>query len=257
MAKIELGLPIEYKKLPELFDAHNVCADTEAKNEVVAGLLKEYGVKTVLDLTCGTGSQVFFLARCGYEITGSDFSSALLEQAREKARREKLSLKFIDGDMRTVRVGEFDAVITMFNAVGHLTKKDFGKALKNIGKNLKKGGIYIFDILNLEAMTDKAVDNFAMDMRYTVDDAQVRQIQRSTINRADGLLTSCDDYVIEKNGEEKKLRNEFTLQIYKAAELGEMLAQSGFKVLNFYEIDGSKFSQKKSISILTVAQKNN
>jgi SAM-dependent methyltransferase len=48
----------------------------------------------------------------------------------------------------------FDAVITIFNAVGHLTKSGFEKAIRNIHRNLNAGGIYVFDILNLEAMTD-------------------------------------------------------------------------------------------------------
>jgi 2-polyprenyl-3-methyl-5-hydroxy-6-metoxy-1,4-benzoquinol methylase len=33
-------------------------------------------------MTCGTGSQVFYLADRGYEVIGSDFSPALIEQAQ-------------------------------------------------------------------------------------------------------------------------------------------------------------------------------
>ena len=73
----------------------------------------------------------------------------------------KIDVKFIDGDMRTLKAGKFDAVITIFNAVGHLTKASFVKAMKNIHQNLKSGGIYVFDILNLEAMTDTVVSDLA------------------------------------------------------------------------------------------------
>ncbi len=160
--KNKLGLPLEYKKLPEFFDAHNIGDDTELKNSVVDKFLKKYGTKTVLDLTCGTGSQVLFLAKKGYEIVGSDFSPELLKIARKKAKEARLDLRFIDGDMRTIKVGKFDAAITMFNAVGHLTKAGFEKAIKNIGSNLKDGGIYVFDIFNLEALTEEIVSNFSM-----------------------------------------------------------------------------------------------
>lgn len=113
MANIDkLGLPLEYKKLPEFFDAHNIGDDTELKNSVVEKLLKKHGTKTVFDLTCGTGSQVLFLAKRGYEVVGSDFSPELLKIARKKAREAKLNLKFIDGDMRNIQVGKFDAAIT-------------------------------------------------------------------------------------------------------------------------------------------------
>jgi ubiquinone/menaquinone biosynthesis C-methylase UbiE len=252
----KLGLPLEYKKLPEFFDAHNIGDDTELKNSVVEKLLKKYNAKTILDLTCGTGSQVLFLAKRGYEIIGSDFSPDLLKIARKKAKEAKLNLRFIDGDMRTIKVGNFDAAITMFNAVGHLTKSGFEKAIKNINKNLKDGGIYVFDIFNLEALTDEVVSNFSMYKHKKFNDTQLHSIQCSTIDRKNGFLTSYDYHVLQKKAEEPtKINNRFSLQIYSAKDLREMLARCGFKTLEQCDIDGSKFLTKKSISILTIAQK--
>lgn len=161
----KLGLPFEYQQMAEYFDAHNVSEQTDAKNAVVERLLKEQKVKTVLDMTCGTGSQVFYLAERGYEVIGSDFSPALLEQARSKSKKMNRDIAFVDGDMRDVKIGKFDAVITMFNAIGHVTKVDFEKTLKNIHANLKDGGVYIFDIFNLQAITDDVIDDFKMDIK--------------------------------------------------------------------------------------------
>jgi ubiquinone/menaquinone biosynthesis C-methylase UbiE len=92
MSNIEnkLGLPFEYQQMPEYFDAHNINEQTEVKNALIEKLLREQKVKTVLDMTCGTGSQVFYLAERGYEVTGSDFSPALIEQARMKYRSRKI-----------------------------------------------------------------------------------------------------------------------------------------------------------------------
>lgn len=252
----KLGLPLEYKKLPEYFDAHNVGDDTDLKNSVVEKLLKKYDVKTVLDLTCGTGSQVFFLAKRGYEIIGSDFSSELIKIAKKKAKEAKLNLRFIDGDMRTIKVGKFDAVITMFNAVGHLTKSGFEKAMRNVGKNLKDNGIYVFDIFNLEALTDEVVSNFSMYKHKKFRDSQLHSVQCSTVDRKNGFLTSYDSHILQKKSDKPvRINNKFSLQIYSAKELREMLARCGFKTLEQFDVDGSKFLEKKSISILTVAQK--
>lgn len=256
MTKNNLGLPLEYKKFPQYFDAHNIGDDTDLKNSVVEKLLKKHGVKTVLDLTCGTGSQVFFLAKRGYKIIGSDFSPALLKIAREKAKKAKLNLQFIDGDMRHTKAGKFDAVITMFNAIGHLSKKDFAKTLKNIRENLGNNGIYIFDIFNLEALTDKVVANFAMHSHAKIDDTQIHSIQCSSIDRKNGLLTSYDNHVIQKSANKPtRITNQFSLQIYNAKELQKMLIENGFKILNQHQIDGAKFLPKKSLNILIVAQK--
>lgn len=251
-----LGLPLEYKKLPQYFDAWNINEDTRAKNSVIEKLLKQSGVKTVLDLTCGTGSQVFFLLEHGYQVVGADFSPELLKIARKQAQAQKLKVKFIDGDMRTLRVGQFDAVISIFNAVGHLSKAGFSKAIKNAAHNLKNGGIFVFDIFNLEAMTDKVVAELACYVHKKINNTQILSTQCSTIDRANGILTSYDSYMIQKDILKPEIfSNKFSLQIYSAKELSDILAQNGFTTLGQYAMDGSKFQRLKSLNILTVAQK--
>lgn len=256
MTKDKLGLPLEYKELPEYFDASNVSDDTQAKNSLIESLLEKHSAHSVLDLTCGTGSQVFYLASRGYNVTGADFSPALLEIARQRARSENVDVKFIDGDMRTLQVGAFDAVITIFNAVGHLTKAGFEKAMQNIHKNLKDGGIYVFDIFNLEAMTDKAVSDFAYCISKKVNDGQMLSTQCSTIDRQNSRLTSYDCIMIQRKADKPTiLKNKFSLQIYSAQELRDMLARSGFKTVEQCGMDGAEFDSAKTINILTVARK--
>ena len=251
----KLNLPLEYSKLSQYFDVLSQSGE-HSKNSAIEKILKRHKVKTVLDLTCGTGSQVFWLAKHGYQVTGADFSPALLEIARCKAMKEKTAIQFLEGDMRTIQVGQFDAVITISNAVGHLSKSSFEKAMRNIHKNLKEGGIYIFDIFNLDAMTDKAVDDLAMDVKAAVNDRKIHNIQYSKIDRDRGRLASFDQfYINEDSAQQKIIKAKFTLQIYTAKELREMLANNGFKTLCQYGIDGKKFFEKKTQSILTVAKK--
>lgn len=254
--KHELGLPVEYQQKPEYFDAHNVNESTETKNAFIESLLKAQNVKTVLDMTCGTGSQVFYLAKRGYEVIGSDFSPALLEQARKKAAAEGLNLTFVDGDMRNLKMGKFDAVITIFNAIGHLSKPDFENALQNIYANLKDGGVYVFDIFNLQAITDDVIADFAIDIESSVNGAKISNVQHSEIDRKHGLLASHDHYTILKDGHEPEVQtNSFSLQIYTAEELHTLLERNGFEILHHYDMEGNDFVADRSLNILTVARK--
>jgi SAM-dependent methyltransferase len=52
-------------------------------------------------------------------VTGIDIAPNLIEQAREKAKREGLNVKFEEGDAENLPYadGSFDAVITMFGAM--------------------------------------------------------------------------------------------------------------------------------------------
>lgn len=141
-------------------------------------------------MTCGTGSQVFWLAKCGYEVIGADINSKMLKVASSKAKKEKLALRFLKGDTRSTQVGKFDAVITIFNAVYHLPKDDFEEAIRNISSNLKDGGLYIFDINNLSfLMNGDNITTLTIDWQEIVSDTKVREIQYSTIDK-DGILVS-------------------------------------------------------------------
>ena len=252
----KLGLPLEYKKIPQYFDAANISEDTDETNVVIEQLLKKHGVNKVLDLSCGTGSQVFFLLKRGYEVVGADFSPELLKIARKRARAHKIKVKFIDGDMRNLRVGQFDAVISIFNAVGHLSKSGFSKAIKNAASNLKDGGIFIFDILNLEALTDKAVAELAYFIHKKINNTQILSTQCSVIDRQSGILTSYDSYMIQKNAlKPETYKNKFSLQLYTSNELQKILEQNGFKTFSQFALDGSNFHRLKSLNILTVAKK--
>jgi ubiquinone/menaquinone biosynthesis C-methylase UbiE len=72
-------------------------------------------------------------------VIGSDINTKMLKIAREKSKKKKLDISFIKGNMRSINVGVFGAVITIFNSIGHLTKLDFEKAIRNRGNNLKDG----------------------------------------------------------------------------------------------------------------------
>lgn len=257
---IKLGLPLEYQKLPEFFDAHNILNDgdwsTEKVNAVIEKILHQFSVKSVLDMTCGTGSQVFYLNERGYNVVGSDFSLPLLEIARNKAGKLNYDLQFTHGDMRTIKVGKFDSVITIFNAVGHLSKDDFALAIENINSNLNLNGIYVFDIFNLEAMTDSVIADFAYQVKKKVGRCQLLSSQTSTINRENGLLTSYDHIMIQKDARKPDMyENIFSLQIYALEELKEMLQNAGFETISVYDINGDEFKKETSRSILLVAKK--
>ena len=69
-----------------------------------------------LDLGCGTGTNVVYLTKHGWEATGVDFSAAAIQQAQRKISRIA-SAHFIEGDVTKLREsgiqGPFDLVLDM------------------------------------------------------------------------------------------------------------------------------------------------
>jgi ubiquinone/menaquinone biosynthesis C-methylase UbiE len=97
----------------------------EVQNEILLKILRKHRLESVLDLTCSTGAQVIYLSKNGFKVVGSDINRKMLAVAKKKAKVAKVDCPLLLGDMRTSRLGSFDSVITIFNAIGHLTKNDF------------------------------------------------------------------------------------------------------------------------------------
>jgi len=73
----------------------------------------------VLDVACGTGNLAIPIARRGAQVTGVDIAPNLLEQGRERAAAENLTITFDEGDAEQLPYPDasFDTVVTMFGAM--------------------------------------------------------------------------------------------------------------------------------------------
>ena len=247
--------PSHYNNESESYDEFNE-QNSQIINRTVETLLRKYKVKTVLDLTCGTGSQVFYLHKHGYQVIGADFNAKMINIAKQKAKKERLKISFLKRDMRTARIGQFDAVITIFNAIGHLTKNDFAQALNSINANLENDGLYIFDIFNRTYLQHADnITKLTIDWQTVVGQLTTRKIQYSILDDQ-GVLVSNTTTTEQQSGKKTKIIQETqTLQTHSAQELKKLLAAHGFTVVHQCGIDGSKFDDQLSERILVVAQK--
>ena len=79
----------------------------------VARMELEPGAR-VLDIACGTGNVTIPLARRGATVTGLDMTPHLLEEARARATREGLRIRFDEGFAETLPYpdGSFDVLVS-------------------------------------------------------------------------------------------------------------------------------------------------
>lgn len=244
-----------YDYSAEHYDIYNE-ENSQTTNRTVEGILRRHEIKSVLDLTCGTGSQVFWLSKLGYEVVGADINKNMLDVARKKAAEQGLELPFYQGDMRTSSFGEFDAVITIFHAIGHLSVPDFEIALGNIHENLKMGGVYIFDIFNLNYLLDgNNISKLTIDQTQINGRTKCRDIQYSTISEKGVLASFTTSFIQEGSSAPRRLMCSQTMQVYTAKQLEEMLERNGFESLGPCAIDGGTFSDTGSERVVMVGRK--
>jgi hypothetical protein len=128
----------------------------------------------------------------------------------------------------------------------------------NINDNLTPGGIYLFDIFNIDALNDEIIATFPYQRHVKVGEYQMLKSQCSTLDKENNLLISYDHVMVQKKANPPDLyENNFSLRIYTIDELKKMLNENGFEILSVYGIDGSEFSQFTTTSMLVVAKKSN
>ena len=107
-------------------------------------------MSSVLDVSCGIGTQSLGLAKLGYQVTASDLSPHEIERAKREAKARDLSIDFSAADMREAHnhhARQFDLVISCDNAVPHLlTDDDILAAFRQMHECTRPGGGCIISV---------------------------------------------------------------------------------------------------------------
>lgn len=107
-------------------------------------------VRSILDCTCGIGTQCIGLARQGYQVTGTDISRKSVERARLEARRFNVDVQFQVADIRNLAktvAGRFDCVISCDNSLpALLTETDVRAGLGQMYQRLDTSGLCVISI---------------------------------------------------------------------------------------------------------------
>jgi SAM-dependent methyltransferase len=109
---------------------------------------------TVLDVTCGIGTQAIALAANGYRVTASDLSAGAIDRARSEAHKRGRDISFSVCDMLSAHSHHgsgFDLVISCDNALPHLlTDEAIRAALKQMLDCARPGGGCLVTIRDYE-----------------------------------------------------------------------------------------------------------
>ena len=110
----------------------------------------------VLDCACGIGTQAIGLASRGWPVTASDISDGELMEAKQRADKNAVSIRFEHADFRALEgvfEEKFDIIIAMDNALPHmLTPADLEKAVESITERLRPGGIFAASIRDYDSL---------------------------------------------------------------------------------------------------------
>lgn len=134
------------------YDALTAHHDYEDLTRTLEGLLDRHGRPgpKMLDVACGTGKSFLPFWRRGYDVTACDLSPEMLAHAREKSGG---AVALLEADMRDLpELGSFDFATCIDEPVNYLlAPEDVGSAFASVARNLRPGGLFVFDVNTLHA----------------------------------------------------------------------------------------------------------
>lgn len=209
------------------------------------------GQSHVLDLCCGTGRHSLALADAGYQVTGIDLSSVLLEEARSADTDNRIV--WIESDMRQLPcvekgiLGRFDAVVNLFTSFGYFEEdREQLKVLKQIQLALKPGGRFIIDYLNPQY----TIDHLVPYSERHVDGCWITETRQAQA----GFITK--QIAVHEEGKPSRQYTE-RVKLYTLAALTEMLLEADLSLEEVYgNYDECAYDEYKSPRMIIVGRRN-
>ncbi|MEV8456346.1 class I SAM-dependent methyltransferase [Streptomyces sp. NPDC052095] len=137
-------------------DYHLMFRDWDAsmayQAEALGALIRQplgAGPHTVLDCSCGIGTQAIGLARAGHQVIGSDLSPIAATRAATEAATRGCRLPATAADMRQLpfKATSFDVVLCADNSLTHLLSgQDLRTALLGMRRVLRDEGLLVITV---------------------------------------------------------------------------------------------------------------
>lgn len=180
----------------------------------------------VADIACGEGRHTLGFARHGFFALGLDRNEKYIEAARQVVEQENLNARFLVADMRQAQNGAFDLVTLLFHSFGFFSDKENALLLRTWAKTLKKGGHFVLDIWNRDAI----LRHFTPESKWQAAE-NLTVVEQRAFYPLTGRLEIDYGYYYS-DGQKKSYNSSFRL--YTFPELQALLEQAGLEIKSVY-----------------------
>lgn len=221
---------------------------TAEGNFIEASLGVEKGA-SVLDVGCGIGRQAVELATRGYEVLGLDLSLAMLSRASDNAQLRGAKLNFLQSDMLEMEFNElFDAAYCVGSTYGFFDDDKNADVIQRLHRALKPGGTLLLEVIN----RDCAASQHPAMTWYEADGCVC--MEETNFNWFTSRLEGKRTLLLEDG---RQREQKFSMRMYSLHELGKILHNAGFRVI---EVSGHQktpgaFFGSASMMLIILAQK--
>jgi SAM-dependent methyltransferase len=178
----------------------------------------------VLDIACGYGRHAIELSQRGLRVTGLDLSLPLLIRAADESQRRALSVNFVHADMREMAFdGQFDGAYCVLSSFGYFDEETNLRVAASICRALRPGGRFLLDTLN----RDYIVSDLPTRVWWEGDGCVVLEEVDFNFHTSRVIIRRS---VVFQDG--RQVEQDISIRAYSLHELGKLLRQAGFRVLD-------------------------
>lgn len=222
------------------------------ERDMLDALLRECGVASVLDCACGTGQHIVMLSQLGYELSGSDYSAAMLDACRANLDRLGLRAELRQCDYRELERAwpqRFDAVLCMTQALNHMhTREDLVAALTSMRERLRPGGLFVAT----QSTAHRTLgDEYRVNLVVNTAD-----FTRLLLRDIDGKFQTIRVVDIFHGGGRSEMKtHEIRIRLLLDDDYTELLEAAGFSNIRLYGgYDRSAYDRASSWKLIATAR---
>ena len=134
-------------------------------------ILDGAGIRSLLDVSIGSGSVTLPLAELGVEVFGSDLSGAMLARCREKAARRGYKVELRESDFRDLSCWsgmKFDCVASTGNSLPYVSNGEVLSVLARMDALVREGG-WLSRVNLVQAWDYHPDDTMTFNLLYTFE----------------------------------------------------------------------------------------
>ena len=240
-----------YEDFSYIYDKLSFDLDYEKYASNILKLVKEHNInkESMLELACGSGMLTKYFFDEFDSIDALDISTDMLNVFANKYDPSNVNLIYYDM-VEFENPNSYDLIVILLDSINYVTdSRDLEKLFKNCYKNLKDGGLLIFDINSEYKMNEIFGSNCYVyeyeDIFYTWDNFL-----------EDNLVDMHLNFFLEnEDGSYKRIYEYQQERVYDRDFVKEMAKKSGFSNIKLYDEDDMGEIKEDTLRILYKAVK--
>ena len=234
--------------------------DPKKQADLFEKFIKKYskrGVRSVLDLACGTALQLREMAKRGYKSIGLDASSKMLDYLKCESEKNGLNVDTINADINNFKLKQkIDFAYIMMGSIIYVKDNNlFLSHLDSVADSLNSGGLYLIENLAISW----ADPSFFKPQRWVMKNGKIRVKTTYQIipkNPLRQTVTQILKMEVDDNKKKMEFIDKDDLKIIFPEELRLLVDKnSKFELIGFFERNDAKLLKNVSPDNIVLLRK--